>query len=86
MDTSAVSLIQLGFNLCRFYLAIGLLFSVLFVIFWVGRIDHTARGGSIGFRILIIPGLSVLWPIFALRLIQGKETPTERTAHRLRAE
>ena len=66
------------------YLAIGLAFALLFVFRWVGRVDPAARGGTLGFRLLIIPGSAVLWPILAGRLLRGTtEPPEERNAHRL---
>ncbi|THU34895.1 hypothetical protein FAM09_23160 [Niastella caeni] len=45
------------------YLLCGLLFAIPFVIKGVNRIDETAHGGSIGFRIIIIPGVMVFWPL-----------------------
>ncbi|NET38826.1 MAG: hypothetical protein F6K19_43735 [Cyanothece sp. SIO1E1] len=83
MDSMAVSLIQLLINICRAYLAAGVVFALPFVVFWVHRVDPSARGGAIGFRLIIIPGVAALWPLFAIRLLRGKSAPTERTAHRL---
>jgi hypothetical protein len=68
------------------YLAIGLAFALLFVVRWVGRVDPAARSGTIGFRLLIIPGSALLWPLLAGRLLRGTtEPPEERNAHRLAA-
>jgi hypothetical protein len=75
---AAIFLITLGI-----YLAIGFLFSLVFVIFGVGRIDSHAAHGSWGFRILIIPGAGALWPILLRRWIIGvHEPPEQRDAHR----
>ena len=62
------------------YLAAGLLFGVLFVCLWAGRIDPAARHGTLGFRVVILPGAIALWPILCRRLWLGRE-PRERTAH-----
>jgi hypothetical protein len=43
------------------YLAMGFLFMIPFVIKGVDRIDEGAHGSSIGFRIIIIPGVIVFW-------------------------
>jgi len=43
------------------YLAMGFLFMIPFVIKGVDRIDESAHGSSIGFRIIIIPGVIVFW-------------------------
>lgn len=50
------------------YLGLGLAFAVPFVASWVERLDPAARGGTVGFRVLIVPGVAVLWPLFAARL------------------
>ena len=44
------------------YLAAGFLFAIPFVIKGVNKVDEGAHGGSIGFRIIIIPGTMVFWP------------------------
>lgn len=39
-------------------------------------------GRSVSFRILLIPGLSIFWPLFAVRWVRGKHRPEEQNAHR----
>jgi hypothetical protein len=69
--------------LLAIYLLLGLVFSIPFVIAGVGKIDLHAKHGSWGFRILIIPGSVMLWPLLARRWIRGiHEPPEERNAHR----
>ncbi|NEQ97673.1 MAG: hypothetical protein F6K30_13305 [Cyanothece sp. SIO2G6] len=73
-------------NAVRAYLIAGLIFSVPFVFFGIQRVDADAHGWkNIGFRIMIIPGMCVFWPLFAVRLVRGKQRPTERNAHRVGA-
>ena len=68
------------------YLAVGLAFALVFVFRWVGRVDPAARSGTLGFRLLIIPGTVLLWPLLAGRLLRGStEPPEERNAHRVAA-
>ncbi len=65
------------------YLLIGLVFAVPFVTRGVGRIDPVAREGTWGFRLLIIPGILVFWPLLARRWQSGStEPPCECNAHR----
>ena len=45
------------------YLAAGLVFAVPFVIRGVTRIDESAVGSKWGFRLIIIPGTVVFWPL-----------------------
>ncbi|OQP57237.1 hypothetical protein A3860_11820 [Niastella vici] len=52
------------------YLACGLLFAIPFVIKGVDKIDEAANGGSIGFRIIIIPGAMVFWPLLLKKWIK----------------
>ena len=52
------------------YLTCGLLFGVAFVAFGVGRLDDAARGTSITFRLLILPGTMVFWPLLAVRWLK----------------
>lgn len=49
------------------YASIGLVFAVAFAFRGAGTIDPMAKGGSWGFRILIIPASAALWPLLALR-------------------
>lgn len=69
------------------YLLCGVIFAVPFVLVGVGRIDPHAAHGSWGFRVLIMPGTTLLWPLLAKRWLQGiHEPPEEKTAHRLNAK
>jgi hypothetical protein len=75
---AAIALILFGV-----YLACGFLFALPFAFLGVGRIDPHASHGSWGFRLLIIPGATALWPILLLRWARGIHQPREeRTAHR----
>jgi len=77
---------QMLLTLAGVYLLCGLIFAIPFVLVGVGRIDPHATHGSWGFRILILPGATLLWPLLAKRWVTGtREPPEERTAHRLRS-
>jgi hypothetical protein len=49
------------------YAVAGLEFAVIFVAWGVNTIDPASRGASIGFRLIIIPGVVALWPCLAWR-------------------
>lgn len=51
------------------YALIGLAFGLVFVSVGVGRFDHAARGTSLAFRALILPGSAALWPVLAVKWI-----------------
>lgn len=79
---AAIILIAIGI-----YLGCGLLFALIFVISGVQKIDPHAARGTWGFRLLIIPGTTALWPILLARWVGGvRESPEESNAHRLLAE
>ena len=68
------------------YAAVGLAFALAFAAVGAARLDANARGGSLGFRILILPGATALWPLLLRRWLRGAhEPPVERNAHRAAA-
>ncbi|HEX7023269.1 MAG TPA: hypothetical protein VF187_00505 [Gemmatimonadales bacterium] len=52
------------------YLVAGALFAVPFALWWAGRLDPAAASGSRGFRLLLLPGAALLWPLLARRLVR----------------
>lgn len=67
------------------YSSIGLVFALVFVVRGVSRIDPAAVDGSIGFRILIVPGVVAFWPVLMRRHLNRMSPPEERNAHRILA-
>ncbi|NEN98061.1 MAG: hypothetical protein F6J94_09870 [Moorea sp. SIO1F2] len=86
MESLTIAMVEWIIKLFRVYLVAGLIFAVPFVIFGVQRVDPNVHGWAIGFRIMIIPGVTAFWPMFATRLLRGKTLPTERNAHRISAK
>ena len=64
------------------YLVIGFLFAVPFAFVGAKRIDPSAAEGTWGFKLLIIPGSMVFWPLLASRWFGKKAQPEECSAHR----
>jgi len=56
-------LIDIILWLAAAWLICGLLFAIPFVIKGVNAVDEGAHGSSTGFRIIIIPGVMVFWPL-----------------------
>ena len=74
---------QLLVNLSGCYAALGAVFAVAFLWRWVGRLDPAAVHATWGFRVLVFPGVVMLWPIFVARLLRGATAPPDEwTAHR----
>ncbi len=65
------------------YLIIGLTFAIPFVLFLAQQIDPAIQGSTWGFKLLALPGLSLLWPLMLSRLIRRTQKPIECNAHRL---
>lgn len=61
------------------YTGLAVFVGLAFVAFGVSRVDSSARGAGWGFRLLILPGAALLWPlilakwIHALRAVPGEE-------------
>jgi hypothetical protein len=73
-----------GVGLVGAYLGAGFLFALGFAARGAGRLDPVATRGSPGFRILILPGATLLWPLLLAKLLRGGPAPPiERNAHRL---
>jgi len=50
------------------YSGLGLAFATGFALWGAARLDPTARTGTPGFRLLLLPGAAALWPWLLLRL------------------
>ena len=70
-------IIKLILAVSAFYFLFGFLFAILFVIKGVEKIDEEAHGGTLGFRIIIIPGAMVFWPLLMRKWIKS----TNQTGH-----
>jgi hypothetical protein len=62
------------------YLFCGLVFAIPFVLKGVTAIDEGAHGSSIGFRIIIIPGVIIFWPFLLKKWINTKSTSHDEAA------
>ncbi len=69
-------------NVLAVYAAVGTVFAIAFAWKGAGKIDPAAAEGTIGFRLLIIPGTVALWPILARRWLHRMGPPEGRNPHR----
>lgn len=56
-------------------MAVGVLFAPLFLWRGVPRVDEAARSGTWGFRLMIAPGVVMLWPWAARIWARGNTGP-----------
>lgn len=79
LETLANSLVHLSYV----YAAAGLLFALCFVAIGISRVDHEAEGSSLGFRLIILPGVIAFWPLLAIRWVgERREPPSQKDSHR----
>ena len=67
------------------YLLLGVLFVVPFLLKGLTKVDESAHGGTIGFKIIIIPGVIVFWPVLLTKWIKRNnhgDTKTQRNTGR----
>jgi hypothetical protein len=66
----SVAAAQLLVQTVAIYVGVGAAFAAVFLWRWVGRLDSAAEHGTWGFRVLVFPGVTALWPLFVVRLIR----------------
>ena len=67
------------------YVVAGVAFALLFLPRGVTRLDPRVAGAPKMLRLLILPGIVALWPLFAWRWITGAHEPIEDNPHRAKA-
>jgi len=67
---------------CELYAVAGLLFAIAFLPRAVVRVDERLHGSPSAVRLLILPGVAALWPLFAWRWVTHAPEPIEGNAHR----
>ena len=56
------------------YVVTGLVFAAAFLTFGVARVDPGARGSGVAFRLLLVPGTVLVWPVLARRWVRAQST------------
>ena len=79
---TGILIAQLRVNGAGVYLLLGLAFAIACVRRGAGQIDPAAANGTLGFRLIILPGAVLLWPWLAKRWWRGAPRAAERNAHR----
>lgn len=64
-------MIAITVYLVGLYFALGLVFAIPFVFLWNKRIDPVVKDSTLGFKVLTIPGVALLWPYLVLRVRQA---------------
>lgn len=66
-------IIQLIILIVGLYLLCGILFAIPFITKGVTVIDEGAAGTNFSFRLIILPGTIVLWPLLLSKWINKKK-------------
>jgi hypothetical protein len=61
---------ELFVNLLGAYAAVGILFAIAFVTIGISRVDPVAKNSTVGFRLIVLPGATLLWPLLLRRWIR----------------
>jgi hypothetical protein len=56
------------------FLVCGLLISFFFLARGLSQIDEGTHGTGIGFRLVILPGIIVFWPVLLKKWLQVKKS------------
>ena len=66
-------IINLILTIVGIYLICGFVFALAFVFRGVQVIDEGARDSTLGFKIIIIPASTVLWPLLLAKWIKSSQ-------------
>ena len=64
------------------YTIVGLIFALIFLARGITKVDPRTAAAPKSLRLLILPGVAALWPLFARRWFSGTAEPVERNPHR----
>ena len=77
-------IVGLLFQILALYFLAGLVFGLIFILGGLSRMDSAAKGAGWRFRLILLPGIGIFWPLLAVRWLKGqREAPMERgNSHR----
>jgi len=80
-----INMVEILLIIAGIYLALGMLFVIPFLIKGLTKVDEGADGSTIGFKIIIIPGVIVFWPLLLKRWVKNLkhgDTKAQRNTER----
>ena len=81
----SLAIAQFVIGVVEAYAVVGVAFALMFLTRGVTRLDPRVAGAPKTLRLLILPGIVALWPLFAWRWIAGAHEPIEDNPHRAKA-
>lgn len=67
--------------LAGIYLFAGLCFYLAFIFKWAGQLDENTIGSSLGFKLLILPGIVFLWPFILGKWKQSRARTSKNNSN-----
>ena len=77
--------VSVGVTALEAYAIAGVVFAAVFLTRGIAQVDPRVVGAPRTLRLLILPGIVALWPLFARRWATGASAPIEDNPHRARA-
>ena len=65
-------MVEILLIIAAIYLLVGVLFVIPFLMKGLNKVDEGANGSTIGFKIIIIPGVIVFWPALLKKWISKR--------------
>lgn len=81
----SLEIAQFVVGTCEAYVLAGVAFALMFLPRGVTRLDPRLAAAPKTLRLLILPGIVALWPLFAWRWLAGRREPIEDNPHRAKA-
>jgi hypothetical protein len=54
------------------YLSAGVMFSIPFLVKWIYRLDEATHESSLTFKLMIVPGCIIFWPVLLKKYLKSK--------------
>ena len=54
------------------YLSLGIIFSIPFLVKWVHQVDEATYESGIAFKLTILPGCIIFWPVLLKKYWKSK--------------
>lgn len=67
--------IEIILSIVSIYLICGFVFAIAFITKGIDKVDEGAHGSTIGFKIIIIPGVIVFWVLLLKKWLNANKEP-----------
>ena len=65
--------LEIGLRIDGLYFLLGFVFAVIFLWKGIQVVDEGTEGTGLGFKLLLLPGMLVFWPVFLIKWIKMKK-------------